>query len=160
MPIYTKKGDKGETGLFDGKRLSKNDAFIETIGEIDELNCAIGLVEEDKNLQKIQQDLFEIGGKAAGFDSKINLEERVKFFESEIDRMWQRMPPLKNFILPNSQLHLARVVCRRAERAAVRAKLAPEILKYLNRLSDYLFCLARWVNFKSKIKETVWTISN
>ena len=163
MPIYTKKGDKGETGLFDGKRVSKDDLQIEAIGLIDELNCAIGLVIKNKNLQEIQSELFELGGSLAGAESKVDWEKRIKFFEQEIDQMWKEMPPLSNFILPQGQLHFARAVCRRAERAVIKSmksinsiKKQGQIIKYLNRLSDYLFCLARWRNFKDGVKETVW----
>lgn len=188
MPIYTKKGDRGQTGLFDGTRVAKNDGRIEAIGSIDELNTVIGVVvaeirEKDKNnerliesLEQIQKDLFGIGAQLAGYETKglgvrgEGLEEQVREMEEEIDRMWKEMPELSNFILPGgslagAQLHLARAVCRRVERTLVREQESRkggeygEILKYMNRLGDYLFCLARWVNFLTKSKETVWKAS-
>ncbi len=154
MPIYTKKGDRGETGLFDGRRVAKNDALIEAIGSVDELNATLGLI-KNKKLEKIQNELFSIGAVLAGTELKIDLEKRVMEIEQEIDRMWKEMPPLKNFILPFGQTHVARTVCRRAERAVVRAK-AKFCWQYLNRLSDYLFCLARYENFKNKKAEVIW----
>lgn len=153
MAIYTKKGDRGQTGLFDGRRVPKDDAVIEAIGAVDELNAAIGAASDQ--LTEVQNDLFSIGSKLAGYETKLDLEKRVTEMEAEIDKLWKKLPPLRNFILPRGQLHLARVVCRRAERAAVAAK-AEFAYQYLNRLSDYLFCLARWVNFKGRKKETVW----
>ncbi len=156
MTIYTKKGDRGETGLFDGRRVSKNAALVEAIGAVDELNAHLGLaVAQAKFLERVQNDLFSIGSKLAGYETKLDLESRVVAMEKEIDKMWQKLPPLRNFILPRGQLHLARVVCRRAERAVVAAK-AEFAYQYLNRLSDYLFCLARFVNFKTKKKEILW----
>lgn len=152
MPIYTKKGDLGETGIFSGKRVPKSNALIEAIGAVDELNAEIGMIE---GREKIQEDLFAIGGILAGSKSKVDLDGRVREMETEIDKMWGKMPPLKNFILPRGQIQVARAVCRRAERAVVRAK-ARFCWQYLNRLSDYLFALARFVNFKSGEKETVW----
>lgn len=153
MAIYTKKGDRGQTGLFDGRRIPKDDAIVEAIGAMDELNAQIGLA--GVNLKNIQEDLFAIGSRLAGYETRLNLESRVKELEKEIDKMWGELPPLRNFILPRGQLHLARAVCRRAERAAVTAK-AEFAYQYLNRLSDYLFCLARFVNFKAKKKEILW----
>mgnify|MGYP001610769036 CR=1 FL=1 len=169
MPIYTKKGDKGETGIFNGKRVSKSDALIEAIGAVDELNATLGVaVGEIKNqkskikiaIQKIQSDLFAIGARLAGAEIKIDLGKIVLEMETEIDQMWGEMPPLKNFILPSGQIHLARTVCRRAERRVVslvtRTYNLEPVVRYLNRLSDYLFCLARFVNFKTGVKEKVW----
>lgn len=161
MPIYTKKGDGGETGTFDGKRVAKNDKLIEAIGAVDELNAQIGAINGIKRkLEIIQNDLFGIGARLAGYEAKLDLEKRVAEMEQEIDRMWRKLPPLKNFVLPSGQLHLARTVARRAERAVVALGDSGhgqnDVKKYLNRLSDYLFCLARWVNWKNKIKETVW----
>lgn len=168
MPIYTKKGDRGETGLFNGKRVAKTDAIIEAIGSVDELNAQIGVVKNPSRfLDKIQNDLFAIGSILAGAEMKIDLAKRVEEMEKEIDGMWGKMPPLKNFILPTGQVHVARAVCRRAERSVVflatrtqnpaspAGRLEP-ILKYLNRLSDYLFCLARYENWKRGIKEVEW----
>lgn len=164
MPIYTKKGDRGETGIFNGKRVSKSDALIEAIGTVDELNATLGNLrvkrEELKKLEQIQSDLFSIGARLAGAEIKVDLEKRVLEMEKEIDKMWKEMPPLKNFVLPSGQIHLARTICRRAERRLVSVPIIhntfPIILVYVNRLSDYLFCLARWVNFKSGVKEKTW----
>ncbi len=153
MAIYTKKGDRGQTGLFDGRRVPKDDAVIEAVGAVDELNAAIGAATD--KLGDVQKDLFAIGSQLAGYKPKVDLEKRVAEMEKEIDKMWGKLPPLRNFILPRGQLHLARVVCRRAERVVVRAK-AEFAYQYLNRLSDYLFCLARWDNFKKKKPEVVW----
>ena len=159
MKIYTKKGDYRQTGLFSGKRVGKHDKLIEAIGTIDALNAQIGVIKEERiRLQKIQNDLFAIGSKLAGYETRLNLDKRVEEMEAEIDLMWAKLPPLKNFVLPRGQLHLARTVARRAERAAVAAK-GKFAWQYLNRLGDYLFCLARWVNYKAKIKETVWRSS-
>ncbi|MBI4099472.1 cob(I)yrinic acid a,c-diamide adenosyltransferase [Candidatus Microgenomates bacterium] len=154
--IYTKKGDRGQTGLFDGRRVAKNDAVIEAIGAVDELNATIGAA--TVKLTGIQNDLFAVGSQLAGYKTKVDLEARTKWLEAEIDRMWKEMPPLTNFILPRGQLHLARSVCRRAERAlvAVSGQQLADSLKYLNRLSDYLFCLARYVNYQSRKPEVVW----
>lgn len=153
MPIYTKKGDRGKTGLFDGRRVPKNDALVEAIGAVDELNAAIGAATQ--KLSEVQSDLFAIGSQLAGYKTKRDLEKRALELETEIDKMWKKMPPLKNFILPRGQLHLARAICRRAERATVAAK-AEFAYQYLNRLSDYLFCLARFVNYKSRKPEVIW----
>ncbi len=155
MPIYTKKGDRGKTGLFDGQRVAKDTAVVEAIGAIDELNAAIGATSLAKKLEGVQRDLFSLGSRLAGYESKLDLESRVAEMEKEIDRMWKKLPPLKNFILPRGELHLARAVCRRAERAVVAAN-ATFAYQYLNRLSDYLFCLARWVNFQKKKPEVLW----
>lgn len=155
--IYTKKGDRGQTGLFDGRRVSKNTALIEAIGAVDELNATIGAATD--KLTDVQSDLFAIGATLAGLPTTDyglqRLEKRVAEMEKDIDRMWGKMPELRNFILPRGPLHLARTVCRRAERAVVAAK-AEFAYQYLNRLSDYLFCLARFNNFKAKKKETIW----
>lgn len=180
VKIYTKTGDKGETGLFGGKRVKKHNSRIVAYGEIDELNALLGVArglnkdsKVDEILQKIQNDLFDLGamlaspdrtrleGKAAGFIRK----EDVSFLEEAIDRMDRELPPLRSFILPGgselaSSLHLARTVCRRAEREIVslaeKEPVDEEILCYVNRLSDFLFVLARWANLKEGISETRW----
>jgi cob(I)alamin adenosyltransferase len=164
MNIYTKKGDKGETTTAGGKRVLKCDFNIEAVGEIDELNAALGMIKLPET-EKIQEDLFGIGAIISGrkvFSIKY-LEFRVKEMEKEIDRMWKEMPQLKNFIFfggseEASLIFFARAVARRAERGvvALRRDDLTEVVKYLNRLSDYLFCLGRWVNFKKGIKERVW----
>lgn len=193
MPkIYTKTGDKGDTGLFGGERVRKDHPRIQAYGAVDELNAAIGQVRalirlapakpaENLNdhetlnpiLEKIQNDLFDLGavlaspqpkrleGKASGFVRK----EDVSFLEETIDRLDRELPPLRSFILPGgselgSALHLARTVCRRAEREiislATSVSLEPEMIEYVNRLSDLLFVLARWVNLKAGVAETAW----
>ena len=176
MAIYTRTGDKGKTSLMSGQRVSKSDLRVETYGTIDELNSAIGVVlsvisdkrkEIRKELIKIQNDLLEIGSALANPASKQlkYLQQRVKEFEKFIDQMTEKMPPLKNFILPGGGkagaiLHLARAISRRAERKTValnnKQKVDNNIIIYLNRLSDLLFTMARFVNFKEKKKEIIW----
>lgn len=183
MPIYTRTGDKGKTGLFNGKRVSKDCPLIEAIGSIDELNAIIGVVLSEKykvasikkELVKIQSDLFMIGSIIANpFSEKRkakseNFEKRAQEFEKLIDTMTRELPVLRNFILPGggeagATLHLARTVSRRAERRIVAlSKKHPstssglsEILVYINRLSDLLFTIARFVNLAERKKETVW----
>lgn len=179
MAIYTRTGDKGKTSLMSGQRVSKSDLRVETYGTIDELNSAIGAAIAElirikdkglrikKELIKIQNDLLEIGSNLANPASKQlkYLEKRVKEFEKFIDQMTQNLPPLKNFILPGggkagSMLHLARAICRRAERKIValnnKQKIGNNIIIYLNRLSDLLFTMARFTNFKEKKKEVIW----
>jgi len=180
LKIYTRTGDKGETSLFGGKRVGKSSFRIEAIGTIDELNSVIGVVISNyrlritngkKELLKIQNDLFEIGGALASPNSKSQtsnlkyLENRAGEFETLIDEMTGELPELRNFILPSggstgSHLHLARSVARRAERRIVellkKESVDKEILIYFNRLSDLFFTMARFVNFKEKQKETIW----
>lgn len=172
MIIYTRKGDGGKTGLFGGrKRVSKASLVIETIGSIDNLNSFIGIIisnlknKKVKNLLvKIQQDLMTINSVIAG--SKIKLgKSKVKNIEEIIDGLGGELPYLNKFILPNgsvdaSLLHFARSLTREAERRIVALnearKLKPELLMYINRLSDLLFMLARYINFRSGVKEKVW----
>jgi cob(I)alamin adenosyltransferase len=162
--IYTKTGDQGETGLFGGKRLPKSHIRIEAYGTVDELNSHLGLVsdgyeneEARKILKEIQDRLFTIGSNLASDPSKnMNVpdvhESDITLLEKEIDKMNEVLPPLKSFILPGghtlvSQCHVARCVCRRAERVVVSLNsveaVEPILIQYLNRLSDYLFVLAR-----------------
>ncbi|EKD86781.1 MAG: hypothetical protein ACD_37C00146G0002 [uncultured bacterium] len=174
MAIYTRKGDKGKTSLFDGTKVSKNDPRINAVGTIDELNSVIGIAiaqipnpksQIRKELEEIQNDLFEIGG-ALAFPYKTPLEQlehRPGEFEELIDKLTEKLPELSDFILPGggragSYLHLARTVCRRAERSTVQLsnKIDPLILIYLNRLSDLLFTFARVVNYREKRKEKIW----
>ncbi|MBI4128012.1 MAG: cob(I)yrinic acid a,c-diamide adenosyltransferase [Parcubacteria group bacterium] len=175
--IYTKTGDAGETGLFGGERVSKNDLRIEAIGVVDELSAAMGVAgsqEEAKPyhelISHIQRDLFAIGAELASSSNVVVgltliSATDVERLEREIDKLEISLPPLKHFILPGgspigASLHFARTVCRRAERAVVRlyrhASLRPELLKYVNRLSDLLFMLARHANFSESIVETSW----
>jgi cob(I)alamin adenosyltransferase len=175
MAIYTRTGDKGKTSLFSGIRVSKADLRVETYGTVDELNSVIGLILSlgkkylnlNRELIKIQRDLLDIGSALANPKSKpLNyLEKRVKEFENLIDEMTKSLPPLKNFILPGggktgAMLNLARTVCRRAERRIValngQEKIDNNIIVYFNRLSDLLFIMARFLNFKEKKKEAVW----
>lgn len=178
--IYTKTGDSGETSLL-GKRVKKDCLEIGTLGDIDELNASLGVLGsmiESNSLKKIKQqiidiqsNLFIVGSNVAALDIEIkNIpkleEENIVNLENWIDEMEKDLEPLHNFILPNgnvavAQSFLVRAVCRRAERHFVTlsgkyAALNPSIKKYLNRLSDYLFVLARFLNKKSKIKEVVW----
>lgn len=183
MPIYTRRGDKGRTSLFKNQRVSKNSLRIEAIGTVDELNSGIGVaVSEISNIKyrilnigneliRIQNDLFNIGAHLANPTSTPNLkpktylQKRVKEFESFIDQMTEKMPPLKNFILPGGGkvgafLHFVRTICRRAERRLVALnkleKIDSDILVYVNRLSDLLFTMARFANFKEQKKEKIW----
>lgn len=184
MPIYTRTGDRGTTSLFSGQRVSKNDLRVETYGTVDELNSIIGVVlseirnpksEIRNELKKIQNDLLGIGSALANLQGVAlqSLEKRVKDFEDLIDEMTAQLPPLKNFILPGggktgSLFHLARAICRRAERKIVelnnkhpsagsgRGKIDGNIIIYLNRLSDLFFTMARFSNFKEKKKEVIW----
>lgn len=174
MAIYTRKGDKGKTALFSGKKVWKSDLKVEIYGTLDELNSIIGVVLSNKNqissikkeLIKIQNDLLSIG--AFLLESQILLQDlgkRIKKFEDFIDKMTTQMPKLENFILPGggevgAMLHLARAVSRRLERRMVelsnKREIDNKIIIYLNRLSDLLFVMARFVNFKEKKKETIW----
>lgn len=175
--IYTKTGDKGETGLFGGRRLPKNHLRIEAYGTVDELNAFIGLIgdhvsddELEAELKSIQDLLFVIGSNLASDPDKEMAvpdlkAEDIEFLEAAIDRMEQSLPALKHFILPGghvavSHTHVARCVCRRAERLVVA--LATEelvldiIIRYLNRLSDYLFIVARKIGHDLGVPERKW----
>ena len=169
MPIYTKTGDSGQTSLFGGKRLSKSDPQIEAYGTVDELTSFLGMIivktksKEDKEfLTLIQKDLYQIMGVLAGANSPIEvISERVKLFEQKIDVMESKMPKLHRFILPGgtetaSWFHIVRTVCRRAERSVVAVNSAPLIIQYLNRLSDLLFVLARYVSLREGKTDSVW----
>lgn len=172
--IYTRTGDDGTTGLVDGSRVSKADARMIAIGEVDEANSALGIaisaLETDggdaqlvAGLRRIQNDLFDLGADIATpgetFDpSPMELRivaDQVDWLESAIDVANEQLPPLGSFILPGgsaaaSRMHMARAISRRAERALVaasqRVSINPQALKYLNRLSDYLFVLCRLIN--------------
>lgn len=186
MKIYTKTGDKGSTRLVDGRECSKANIRVETYGTVDELNSNLGLVLAFCELQsikpfllKIQNQLFNIGSHLAceKDETKQHLpqlhEEWIKHIEDNIDAMTSELPELRQFILPGGShlaafLHQARTVCRRSERMVVRLieeelsqkkHTTTEIefsLRYLNRLSDWLFVAARWSNHKLNIKDTVW----
>lgn len=176
--IYTKTGDSGETSLIGGTRVPKHHIRIESYGTIDELNSYIGLIKDqeiDKRsrdiLTEIQDRLFTIGSSLASDpeNSKLKipdlLDEDVTVLEKEIDYMNSELPELRSFILPGghttiSYCHIARCVCRRAERNTIYLAennfVAPLVIKYLNRLSDYLFILARFFAKQLNVKETNW----
>lgn len=176
MSVYTKKGDKGMTSMYDAsnaqmQRVSKSSLRVWAIGSVDEINSYIGVcltVCEDakirKDLERVQRDLFIIGSTLAGGKVAFPIS-KVKFLEREIDEMESELPVLKNFILPGgvplaAYLHFARAMTRRAERRVVvynKAEIIkPTVLQYINRLSDYLFVLARFVNRQSGISDTAW----
>ena len=183
MKIYTKTGDGGETGLFGGGRIPKDSLRVAAYGEVDELNAALGLARAlepqefaDALLQRIQRDLFTIGAELATPDpDKLHKalartsaaigDSDIAALEDAIDGQQSRLEPLKNFILPGgapkaAALHLARTVCRRAERAVValsrHEQISPAILRYVNRLSDLLFVLARAANAHAGRPDVKW----
>jgi cob(I)alamin adenosyltransferase len=181
MKIYTRTGDQGETSLFGAGRVSKDHARVAAYGDVDELNSVLGLVRAtqpddffDPLLQAIQRDLFSLGGQLASPDPaavakalvKANLSaDRVIEFERVIDESETELPPLRAFVLPAGSakaatLHLARTVCRRAERSVVRLARESEVseffIVYLNRLSDLLFTLARLANRKAGVGDVTW----
>ena len=180
MKIYTKTGDSGKTSLLGGTKVFKNNPRIEAYGTVDELNSYIGLLSDFSNddnakniLKEIQDRLFTIGAELAcdpEKNSRITLpdlhESDVELLEKEIDKMQEELPVMKNFILPGghpavSFAHVARCVCRRAERCAVnlqenKGAVDQLIIKYLNRLSDYLFVLARYLGMKNNAPEIIW----
>ncbi len=180
MKIYTRTGDKGTTALFGGGRVSKSHPRIEAYGTVDEANSVIGLarahlshaaVRAHEYLDVIQADLFTLGADlATPADSRARTvrleEEHVERLERWIDELEMELAPLKHFILPGGSpagavLHVARTTCRRAERLAVKAAedddISPITFTYLNRLSDFLFVLARWVNAQEGVEETKWS---
>lgn len=175
--IYTKTGDDGTTGLFGGARLTKDHIRIEAYGTVDELNATIGMLSAETTisslapgLQGIQSRLFTVGAILASDPDKEMqtpdlLEEDITWLETEIDRMDAELPPLRHFILPGGSravaaAHLVRTVCRRAERRCVALShhaAVPDILiRYLNRLSDYFFVLARWIGHQEGAEEIKW----
>ena len=172
--VTTKSGDRGKTSLGNGERISKSHLIINLLGDIDELNSQIGsAISSSKSslisseLQSIQQDLFNLGGEISIFNSGTILinDDKVKFLEERIEDLNQTLKPLKEFIMPGgdefcSRIHLARAVCRRAERSCVSVlDLVKEKniwLPYLNRLSDYLFVLARYVSSERGSEEILW----
>jgi cob(I)alamin adenosyltransferase len=179
MKIYTKTGDAGETSLFGGKRVSKSNLRIEAYGTIDELNAYMGLLRDQKinkdrqeELKGIQDRLFDIGANLAaddklpGKNAPTILHTDVELLEKSIDDMELQLAPLKNFILPGGHAsvsfsHVARTVCRRAERNVVAldevSHIEENIIQFLNRLSDYLFVLGRFMAQELKVAEVKWT---
>ena len=180
LKIYTKTGDKGETGLLGGTRVPKFHIRIEAYGTVDELNAHIGLVRDQladeaiaKLLIQIQESLFTLGAllatdpdKQPGFSLPDITTDDITALEQAIDAMDSKLPPMKHFVLPGghpvvSQLHIARCVCRRAERRVVEldmqgGKVPEKLVVYLNRLSDYLFVLSRFVAMQLQATEIAW----
>ncbi len=181
MKIYTRTGDDGTTGLLGSGRVGKDDPRIESYGTVDELNAVLGLAratggldpEADAMVARLQDDLFAVGAALADpnpagrFHNAVG-EGLAGRLEAEIDRLEAGLPPLTQFILPGgspaaAQLHLARTICRRAERLVVRLGHQPggevpaHLVAYLNRLSDFLFVLARAVNHRSGVGDVPWT---
>jgi len=182
MKIYTKTGDKGETGLFGGDRVSKSSERIEAYGTVDELSSFLGLAKSEvkdkevkKLLEKIQNELFTVGSDLATPDTEKNKKLNIvrvpeKFYtdaEKAIDYFEGKLEPLKNFILPggtktSALLHVCRSICRRAERKIVKLngseKISENILVYVNRLADLFFVLARYENKSAGVQDTKWNI--
>ena len=181
MKIYTKTGDAGETGLFGGGRVSKDHPRTSAYGDVDELDSVVGVARAtapaelfDELLDGVQRDLFSIGGRLAtpepekvakAIAKTVLPPERAESFEQVMDDAERELPPLRAFVLPGgtpkaAALHHARTVCRRAERSVVRLARAeeapPEILVYLNRLSDLLFTLARLANHRAGSGDATW----
>lgn len=161
MAIYTKTGDKGTTGTFAGKRVPKSSQLIKTIGAIDELNSFLGIV---GGLTEIQKNLFTINAILTGAKLKLR-QDATKKLEKEIDGIEGKLPVQKNFLIYSGtkkavHLYFARALARRAERELVALKTESEILIYINRLSDYLFILARNTNHKRRVKEVFWKEEN
>jgi cob(I)alamin adenosyltransferase len=182
--IYTRAGDGGRTRLATGEEVAKDDARVEAYGAVDEANSALGVArlqtvqwpELDAILHRVQNDLFDLGAdlatperdKPLGFTPLRVTPEQVSRLETEIDALNAALQPLQTFVLPGGHpaaaaLHLARAICRRAERrvvslaAAGGEKVAPEAIRYLNRLSDLLFVAARWANAQSGAGDSLWT---
>ena len=183
MKIYTRTGDAGSTGLFGGPRVSKDDARIEAYGTVDELNAALGCVRSagtagsfddalDHQLEQVQHELFSIGAELAApdpdaHDLRVITTGHVARLEAWIDEHESGLQPLKHFILPGGThaaaiLHLARAICRRAERRVVTladqegVEISDAVIIYLNRLSDYLFVLSREVNSQAGLADVPW----
>ncbi len=179
MKIYTKTGDKGETSLFNGQRVAKYNLRVETYGTVDELNSVIGIVRSFKLSDKLNGDLKAISNllfvlgtdlatpmePAPKFDVNRISEDNVLWLEELIDNYTEQMPALNSFILPGGShhaafLHLARTVCRRAERLAIRLseteKIKENTLIFLNRLSDYLFTASRFANHNQGVQDIKW----
>jgi len=171
--IYTRTGDQGETGLGDGSRVSKDHALIEAMGAVDELNCHLGqlraLLDADDELQalmhRVQNTLFDLGGELSIPGLQLLQQQQVLHLEQALDHWNAQLPPLKNFILPGgsataASCHLARAVCRRAERRLVSYAVSGTVNTaarcYLNRLSDLLFVLARVLARRAGAGEVLW----
>ena len=181
MKIYTKTGDQGKTALFGGRRVSKSDLRVDAYGTVDELNAHVGMLRDhvsgpelQTELKEIQDRLFTIGSHLASDPEKhpplpdLNAED-ILFLELSMDAMALKLEPLRHFILPGghvvvSHAHLARTVCRRAERLVVALgetdQVEPLILQYLNRLSDYFFMLGRYLAKELNVEEVKWIPRN
>ncbi len=180
MKIYTKTGDTGQTSLFRGGRVDKDSRRVTAYGTIDELNCHIGWIrahglpdKPDKLLHRVQNDLFQIGAELATSTEAVKDENSItrlpedaeRFMEEAIDEMEAELTPLKELIIPGGcppavALHVTRAICRRAERVVVALShdetVSTETLKYLNRLSDMLFVMARYMNKSVGLPDMVW----
>ena len=184
--VYTRQGDAGQTALAGGQRVPKDDPRIEAYGTVDELNAFLGaarataedlargeprLAELAAMLLRIQHELFNLGSILATLPEDVHpkqarvTEAEVLLLESEMDRLNQELAPLRSFVLPggcrlNSELHICRTVCRRAERAVVKLArsetVPPEAVRYLNRLGDALFVCSRWASYATGTGETLW----
>lgn len=177
MKIYTKTGDKGDTGLWGPRRVAKDNARIQAYGTVDECNAVLGVARSllqdpalDNLLAQLQNQLFVVGSDLAAFDLTMDNVPRIQAtdvekLEQEIDQLENELPPLTQFILPGgtpaaAQLHLARTVCRRSERETValttQEEINPHVVKYLNRLSDLLFVLGRVANHRAGQPDVPW----
>lgn len=178
MRIYTRAGDAGESGLIGGVRKSKDELIFQVLGDLDELNATIGLARSlagewplDAYLERVQSLLFDVGAELAAGEAgdeslaHAHFGDIVVDLEHSMDIETQNLPPLRNFILPGGSamgayLHLARTVCRRAERATVELhrthSIRPEVLSFLNRLSDWLFVAARVANNDAGVPDVLW----
>lgn len=170
--VVTRSGDLGQTGLADGSRVSKDSARIEAIGQVDELNSVIGMVISEglpekmtNELHSIQNDLFNMGGELAIVSRALITEEKLLVIEKLAEEYNDELPPLREFVLPGGTktaalCHLARSVCRRAERAVValgkQEKVSPVLCQYLNRLSDLFFIYARVINKMTDQTDIFW----
>jgi cob(I)alamin adenosyltransferase len=177
--IYTRTGDDGTTGLFGGPRVRKNDLRVAAYGDVDELNSHLGVILAGElpetlrsMLTQLQHELFDLGGELASPDpvemgTRTLGRSQVERLESQIDELSDAVPPLRQFVLPGgslaaARLHVARTVCRRAERTllslieAAPGQIGPVPLVFLNRLSDWLFVAARFANFSSGVPDVAW----
>jgi len=174
LKIYTKRGDGGTTSLGNGESVAKNDRRVAALGDVDELNCTVGVIrslpapEIDNTLARVQSLLFDLGSNLANPDRTLpeeSIEQFINDLEGEIDSFTTETPPLRNFILPGgslvaAQLHFARAVCRRAERSVINCRdteSEPMVtIRFLNRLSDWMFAAARWQNQNAGVADVIW----
>lgn len=181
MPIYTKKGDKGKTSLGSGVRVWKDASRVTAYGTVDELNAVLGVAKAHlmqikkgyakylvEILNQVQDDLFSVGAYLSNPANAALVEELSKktlVFEKYIDTMMEKMPEITNFTVPGgtivaAQLHVGRTVCRRAERSLItlikKERVNEDVVKYINRLSDLLFCMNRFANHSENVSEVIW----